>query len=108
MYGTWSNKDHDGTAEPSKYDFNLDGTWAIYRTTTDKEPSGFGEYSITEKWTDDMGNVWYKTTWKGALDSESKYGLTRVSDSGTILEAAFSVTKYPTEINRNTTFLAYS
>ena len=107
LYGTWINEDHDDTAEPAKWDFNPDGTWAIYRTTTDKEPMWPIEYNITDKWTDDMGNVWYKFTWEDNWGADG-YGLSIVSDSGTILEVAISLTEYPTEIDRNTTFIKYS
>ena len=106
LYGIWINKKYDVTGELAKRDYNPDGTWAHYLTTTKKEPEDEGIYTITEKWTDDMGNVWYKLTWEDTGWGRSGYGLIRIGDSGTTLEAAYSWTEYPTELDR-THYLYY-
>ena len=108
LYGTWINEEHDDTVEPAKWDFNPDGTWAIYPTTTKKEPTANGIYTITEKWTDDFKNIWYEITWEETNMVTDGYGLIRIDSIGTNLEVALSRTEYPTVIDRNKTFMEYS
>jgi hypothetical protein len=102
IYGTWTNKDHF----PQKVVTGPDG-YKAYNFMSDSAPIEEGTVTIDSKWTDQDGNVWYKTfgtvtygTYKGSTYQE----LHKLSKSGTVSETVdafgdFDPNKYPTRIN---------
>jgi hypothetical protein len=72
IYGTWTNKDHF----PQKVVTGPDG-YKAYNFMSDSAPIEEGTVTIDSKWTDQDGNVWYKTfgtvtygTYKGSTYQE--------------------------------------
>lgn len=106
LYGTWVNEEYNSMIINARWDWKSDGNWASYPNTTG-EPNWKGKYSITEKWTDDSGAVWYKMTWKNEIYGKSGYGLIRIGDSGLTMETAFSFSAYPTKIDSTTSLWGY-
>jgi hypothetical protein len=106
LYGTWVNPEYDDTAggQPGRMVIK-NGTYEIFALTNITRWLIRGEYTITNKWTDSEGNVWYnyKVTklWyqTGVTRTDPLYGLAKISDSGRTLERAYSGINYPQELN---------
>ena len=107
LFGTWINPDYEEKmVQSAKLIFEPDGVLRGFATAnTTKEPST-SKYTITDKWIDDKGNIWYKfliTEMKFGVishpDSEKYYYLCKISDSGRILEFSRSGYDYPPEVN---------
>ena len=107
IYGIWVNEEYDATSAHARWDWNSDGTWASYSQTTNV-PAWEGKYSITEKWTDVEGNVWYKVKWEDMHTGYDGFGLCKISDSGNTIEQSFSTDDYPAKIDPNKPFSAYA
>jgi len=60
LYGTWVNPEYNDTAagQPGKMVIK-NGTYEIFGLTNISRWLIRGEYSITDKWKDSEGNVWY-------------------------------------------------
>ena len=96
LYGTWINMDYD-TRPPQKLVFNPDGTaWSSMIASSEK-PDWRIKYLITGRWEDANGNIMYKSHWIGDWGEEA-FQLSRISNSGNILEYMFSHDDYPKEI----------
>jgi hypothetical protein len=108
LYGVWTNKDSDGKETHSRWDFKPDGRWASFRESSYEEEAWRGTYTITKKWSDDKGNVWYHMTWKNEIYGTQGFGLMRVGDAGSTLEAAYSLDRYPEAIDRTEPFWHYA
>jgi hypothetical protein len=107
-YGTWINEKYDSKPTWAKWVINPDGTWASYgKSTSEDSLKGEGPYTITAKWTDDKGYVWYKITWKNSLWGTSGYGLICISDSSVKMEAAYAASDYPEKIDSTLSFWQY-
>ena len=97
---TWVNTDYNKLFDfYEKLVLNTDGTYALYNKESSAKPSYTGTYSITDKWTDDEGSIWYKIFNVEGEASNTFYDLVRISDSGRIYEVMTYKTDYPTEIN---------
>jgi hypothetical protein len=107
LYGIWVNQEYNTTTVHARWDWNSDGTWASYPKTTG-EPNWEGPYSITEKWTDAEGNVWYKVKWEDKWLALKGFGLIKISDSGNTIEANYSYGDYPAKIDPNQGFWEYA
>ena len=107
LYDTWVNEDYNSSSRHAIHEYKSDGTWIVYQKTTDEIPYEDGTYTITEKWTDRYGDVCYKITWKAPLFGSSGYGLNCISDSGSIMESANSLSDYPIQIDRTKGFPTY-
>jgi hypothetical protein len=111
LYGSWVNKEFDGEKiyqTHSRWDFNSDETWASYVDISSKSPKWKGPYSITDKWLNNNGDVWYKMTWKNEISGTNGFGLILISNSGSTFEAAYSQSRYPEKINRDSVFWWYT
>ena len=73
------------------------GKEEAYSSVNDTEPMFTSESLISHKWTDAKGNIWYKYRYRGNL--EGGFVLSRISESGKIMEFVFSQWEYPTEID---------
>jgi hypothetical protein len=59
LYGTWVNEDYNSNSKYAIFEWKADGTFIVYRKTTEDLPWEDGTYTITDKWTDSNGDVWY-------------------------------------------------
>ena len=99
FFGTWVNMDYTGGWPPQMIIFKL-GEFDCYSSVNDKGPMWTAEYRISQKWTDEKGNIWYKHRFKaGAMGSG--FELCKISESGKTLEFIFSQWEYPKEIDIN-------
>ena len=84
------------------------GTWAAYgKADSEEYPHGEGPYTITDKWKDENGDIWYKMKWTNELGFGSGYGLLHISDSGSKMEAAYDMADFPTEIDPAKSWFSY-
>ena len=95
LYGTWINMEYRAFPFPKL--INYPGDWAAFLSAKSKKVHETGKYTITDKWTDSEGNIWYKTRVSGVV--QKVYQLDKISNSGKTWEFVFSYEKYPTEIN---------
>ena len=102
LFGTWVNPDYNTESEPAKTVLNPDGTSLSYGTE-DSTLGRPGKFSITDKWSDSEGNVWYKYsyTFKMGGYSETRYQLVRISNSGKTRESVYSRAECPKELDSN-------
>jgi hypothetical protein len=106
LYGTWVNPEYDDTTagQPGRVVIK-NGTYEIFALTDISRWLIRGEYTITDKWADSEGNVWYNymvtKLWyqTGATRTDPLYGLAKISNSGKTLERAYSGIDYPQELN---------
>ena len=101
LYGTWVNEDYNSSSKYAIFEWKADGTFIVYRKTTDEIPFEDGTYTITDKWTESNGDIWYKTTWDIYYFGRSGYMLICISNSGSTLESANSFSDYPTQIDQS-------
>jgi hypothetical protein len=102
---TWINPDNEGRGKyyPAKFVYRSDGTWNKYIYVNEPSNSygcGGGTYTLTDKWTDSEGNIWYKSTW-WHTNGNSGYELVKISNSGETYEREWTGKGYPTEIDQN-------
>jgi len=100
LFGTWVNEEYNNSTRSAIWEFKADGTWVMYRKTTDEISYEDGTYTITNKWTESNGDVCYKIIWKTDYLARSGYELRCISNSGSSMEAASSSSDYPTQIDR--------
>ena len=103
LYGTWINPDYDETFNDGKIIHEPDGVLRAYDSATSKKDAWNAKYTITDRWVDVEGNIWYK--WllteakRGAISDTDEYCcLSKISDSGRVQERSISSYDYPTEI----------
>ena len=101
LYGTWINMDYSGSP-PQIIFFNPDGTGA-HSYSVKVDPAYKSKYLVTGKWTDQKGNIMYKTHWVGNWKAEG-YSLIKISNSGTTLELVFDQNESPKEIDSDHVF----
>ncbi len=110
LFGTWVNLEELRRAEETEYDdrgqarkivFHPDGTLDFYWTSTSTR-KGDGTFSIIEKWTDDEGNIWYKSIQKVPSLNMIAHALTKISNSGNTMESSFKTSgEFPTLLDPN-------
>jgi hypothetical protein len=84
--GTWINKEYDASSFiVAKIIYFPDGTWKRYKGVEDKYPFDKGENTITEKWIDSNGDIWFECTWESNIFGGG-HQLTKISNSGNTLE----------------------
>ena len=113
LYGTWVNKDYNNSNHPAKHILNADGTFKLYTADYSTRVYQEGKFTITDKWSDSVDNIWYKfiiTEWvAGSIKStEPIYFLTKISNSGKILETVKSGIDYPTELSPDVLLSTYN
>jgi hypothetical protein len=102
--GTWINEEYNTHPHKARLVIRPDGTFDVYRRTTDTKKHGIGVYRIVDKWTDSEGNIWYKMhVWPGVMveGKPDSYELDKVSNSGNVWEYVSISGDFPTEINEN-------
>ena len=97
LFVTWINMDYTGGWPPQMIIFKP-GEFDCYSSVNDEKPMWTAEYHISQKWTDAVGNIWYKHRYKaGAMGSG--FELCKISDSGKTLEFIFSQWGYPDKLD---------
>ena len=96
LFGTWVNMNYTGGSPAQMIIIKL-GEEEAYSSANDTEPMFTAENLISHKWTDAKGNIWYKYRYRGNL--EGGFVLSRISESGKMMEFVFSQWEYPTEID---------
>lgn len=71
----------------------------FYGSLFPNEQPYIGEFTITESWYDDEGDLWFKNTWGNKDLGGIEYFLNKISKSGTVWEGCWNGTSYPTEIS---------
>jgi len=102
LFGIWINMDYQEstkTRSPQKYILKL-GEGELYASVNDTEPLWTEEISISHKWTDAEGNIWYKYRWNAGLIG-SNFVLSKISESGKTFEYTMSQWEYPKAIDHN-------
>ncbi len=104
LYGTWINPEYDEESFPAKIVIKPDGTWDEYAMSKSNRPFGVAEYTITDKWTDSEGTIWYKIIHtffdeKSVKDFDTYYFLLKIDKTGNVYKALLSSTDYPTEFD---------
>jgi hypothetical protein len=102
IYGTWVNTDYNYTGRWAKGVFHPDGTFVTYQADSSITPYYFGTFTITEKWTDSEGNIWYKII---SIDQiyTIYYELHKISNNEMTWEYVWSNSDYPKEIDPDDT-----
>jgi hypothetical protein len=113
LFGTWINTDYDEVQIAAKIIFDPNGVVRAYPTVSITKEWMIGKFTISDKWIDAEGNIWYKwlrTEAKGMSmsDTSEHYYLGKISDSGRVLELNYSGYDYPTEVNPDSLKYAYS
>jgi hypothetical protein len=94
LYGTWYNEENDEVIT-----YRPDGHFEDFFGKSNF-PRWYGTFTITVKWVDGEGNVWYRTIVENQV-GVTRYVLNRIGDFGTILENAFFSNNYPDELDSN-------
>ena len=109
IYGRWINTayDEDHLYSCAKIVVNQTEI-CVYYNSSSPEYSYIGRqgtYVITDSWSDNKGNSWYRVCWSN-LDGDL-YQLWKISNSGTTLELTSRAFEYPTEIETNSYRITY-
>ena len=101
LYGIWVNEDYADVRYWTTRVYKSDGEWETYVDVSRKTLSARGPYTITDKWKDSEGNIWYKMTFEEKIGAQLVTGfvLIRISNSGMIYESNYDLRKYPIEID---------
>ena len=113
FYGTWSNPDYDESMGAAKFIFEHDGVLRAFATVNTTKEAWNAKFTITDKWIDAEGNIWYKwlrieATHAAISVTGEDYYLSRISDSGRVLEQSHSGYDYPNELNPDSLKYDYS
>ena len=101
-YGTWVNSDYNEKGQDAKVVINPDGTVVSYAKETDKEPNWTGQFTITDSWHDNEGNLWINREGIAVKTYDIPqyiYLLYKFSNDGTVCELVWSGVDYPTEMS---------
>jgi hypothetical protein len=101
IFGTWINPDYDASWIYAKLVIKSDGVWEEYSLTYSDRPVYQGEYTITKKWTDSEGYVYYKSIIT-RIDKPSYrpyYILLKIDKTGKVYEDLWSTAQMPTEFD---------
>ena len=115
IFGTWVNTSYSysmGRDKDYKYRMAVfaqkiitkaDNTYEIYGSVNDMVHQLVFNYTITDRWEDADGNIWYKiiTKYETEYLVQTRYGLDRISNSGLTWEFVGSPEDFPTEIDPN-------
>ena len=115
IFGAWINTSYSYSMSRDKgYSYRMaihaqkiitkpDGTYEIYGSVNDMAHQLVFQYTITDRWEDSDGNIWYKiiTKYKTEYVDQTRYGLDKISNSGRTWEFVGSPDDYPTEMDTN-------
>jgi hypothetical protein len=95
---TWINTAYTSGNPPQKLVFNYDGTFASYTKSVSDDALRRGMFSITKKWRDSDGNIWYQIKMEDP-QSVTRYKLAKISHDGKLLEFICKTDKYPLKMS---------
>jgi hypothetical protein len=95
IYGTWINPKYGQEGAPQKIIIDPNGTWKRFYSRHDLATGLTGPFTLTDKWIDSEGNIWYKMFWTMGNIEWKMYELIRISNSGKVLEYVFSEVDFP-------------
>ena len=100
IYGTWVNPNYGWIRFPQKIIIKPGGIYEYCLSKSDLAGS-ICTYTLTDKWIDSEGNVWYRWIWQWKGVGETRYELHKISNSGLTWEWEYinSFDDYPTEID---------
>jgi hypothetical protein len=109
IYGRWINTayDEDHLYSCAKIVVNQTEI-CVYYNSSSPEYSYIGRqgtYVITDSWSDNKGNSWYRVCWSNL--NGDLYQLWKISNSGTTLELTSRAFEYPIEIETNSYRVTY-
>jgi hypothetical protein len=109
LYGVWVNDRYLGTwgMEMQKIEYKPNGVFYDYKRIDDTNPRWEYEYEIEEKWTDAVGDVWYKTVRTNSILNYSANVLCKITDGGKTLELCFYTGHMPIEIHPTSPLYTY-
>jgi len=103
--GMWINPDYDETWKDGKFIYEQDGVFRAYDVAPSEREAWIAKYTITDRWVDAEGNIWYKWLMtegrRGSLTLYDYFFLSKISDSGRVQELSLSGHDYPTEIRQD-------
>jgi len=105
LFGTWINPDYDEKMTAAKIIYEPDGVSRGFGTANTTMEAWNAKFTITDKWIDDEGIIWYKlfgTDMKvgsHSIPQSDYYYLCKISDSGRVFEFSRSSDDYPPEVN---------
>ena len=105
LFGTWINPDYDEKmVQATKFIYEPDGVLRGFETANTTKETMTAKFTITDKWIDDEGIIWYKwllTDIRGSVlkTHSDYYYLGKISDSGRVFEFSYSGSDYPPEVN---------
>jgi hypothetical protein len=107
FFGTWINAEYDESFKNGKMIHTPEGIVHAYDGAADQEEAWNAKFTITDRWVDDEGNVWYK--WlltdcrRGSIKDVSEYCcVSKISDSGRVMEVSRSGNDFQVDLNPDT------
>jgi hypothetical protein len=91
--GTWVNSEYSGGLWPVKYIIQPNGSWEWHTHETITSISYYGTTSISEKWIDADGNIWYSCRLSCEKCPQDAYEINKISNSGNTRELLFSLSR---------------
>jgi len=105
IYGTWVNtnypKSNTKSWFPQKIIIKPGPTYEYYSSRLDLVPGSISTFTLTAKWIDSEGNVWYRMIWKWKGEGNPRYETGKINNLGQTWEFINSYDDYPTEIDLN-------
>jgi hypothetical protein len=95
---TWINSEYSSGNPPQKLVFNYDGTFASYAKSVSNDAFRRGMFTITKKWKDSEGNIWYQIRMHDP-QAVTRYKLAKISHDGKLLEFICKTDKYPLKMS---------
>ena len=96
--GTWINEEYSGGEGLEQKIINYpDGTWDAYSYVFSKGSYHTGKETVTDKWTDSKGNIWYKARGEMIKGGWQYYRYGKISYSGDTWEYIISMGDNPIE-----------
>ena len=99
LFGTWENPEYgEATFWAPKMVYYPNGHADFFDSLSDPKVTGTGEVTITDKWVDSDGIVWFTYTLK--LDGPGlAYCLVKLSDEGKTYEGSVTNIDYPKTVD---------
>ena len=105
IYGTWINPNYPKSGAktwfPQKIIIKPGGIYEYYSSKLDLVPGTISTFTLTAKWIDSEGNVWYRMIWKWKDEGNPRYEIGKINNAGQTWEFINSYDNYPTEIDPN-------
>jgi len=98
-YGTWINADYNEKYGRAKEIHHPEGISEWYSKVKDTKPAFTLNYTLTDSYYDDVGNLWMKYTFLTIEDGSTGYIIFKFSESGKVRESVWMEARYPDEMS---------